>query len=528
MYPTDINYAKLHPINSIKAMYNFDDPADPVPSVDGNRNVWYIMYTACYGRENEELYTPYGLGTREWESIRLFKFDRGIHETAQYIGLEEPLKPNDILEKLHPANPDHFGICDYNDPNRPCTFAVSYGVNPFPQAWILNRWFTLTKFEKKDNENDLYIPTREYTYRIRTHVVYCHDPSNPINLTESSRSEQPFFQKYGHADIVLKNEKGAMGHGTLKADGYSIGWKTTYYYSDNMYIEFTFRGNYATAKPSAAPVFVISMRASFEAAVQIFFNSSDPDFENAPDTIVKLTANQRKDVVFSANMVVNQSEGTAEVEPNPIPETKDEPVGNKYDHLLNVPKTLYTTSPAVLKSVNSVYEMAIQTNGAIELISRHHSSSHKLARSIHRHLWIGLALDASQKNSGEDYWYLIGGESDEPSYRTIKKAIISSYSDPMHGDQYREGQIRGYIRSLDLYFKASVTILTASNEDKSTIMDILDSSTLPYPRVKIELASPRGFKGYLDIVSNIRFGFYDDGPIKIDLPPNKTFTFMGY
>ena len=514
MYPTDIDYAKLHPVNSIKAMYNFDNPANPVPNVDGDRNVWYILYDAYYNRKDEELYTPYGLGTRKEESCKLFKFARGIHDTAQYIGIEEPLKPNAILEKRNPDNPDHFGICDYSDPDHPRTFSVSYGENPFPKKMIVNRWFTLTKFEKKDDENDLYIPTKEYTYRIRTHVEEWRDQSYLVPLIASSKTESPFFQRYGHVDIVLKNEKGATGHGIMKADGHSIGWKTTYHYSNDRYIEFTFRGNYdTTTKPGAAPAFVLSMRANFKAAVQVFFNSSDPDFENAPDTIVQLIANQRKDIFFSANAVVNQSESPVEVESAPIPEVKDEPVGNKCDRLLNYSKALYTAATyPILKSVNQIYDIAIQADGAMVLTSRCPSSSRKLVRTMHKYIWIGLALDGSQKSDGEDYWCLLGGENEEPSYRTIKKAIISSYLSQVDGDRYYEGQIRGYIRNLDLYFKASVSILAYR----------------PFTRVKVDLVSPKGFKGYLDIVSDIKFGFYDDGPIKIDLPPNKTFTFMGH
>lgn len=465
--------------------------------------IWFIQYDKLADKENV-LITPFGVRWVDNHTDVVLSRETAVEMKA--FGPELLLKPNDILESFNRA-PRSYGICDYSDKgDYPRVFEVTYG--PESNTTLIlegddeqHRIFSMTVYKVNDHyeHEELY----SYTYDIDVFL----DADTP--LIQEQETEKPFFQKYGHADIVLKNQRGSSGYGTLEMDGFSIGWKKTCYFRDGKSIEYTFRGNYSCSNSGASPTFITIIRSTFDFAnITLYFHSTDPEFEGIPKQTKSIKANRREEFIFSANKVMNKSEGNAEVEVDP--EVHDDPVNHKYDHLLNVPKTLYNTSPAVLKSGNSVYEMAIQTNGAIKLISRHHSSSHKLARSIHRHLWIGLALDGSDKKIGKNYWYLLGGEEENPSYRVIKKYLGQYQQD---GDEYYEAMIMGYIKDLDLDYKVVITLAP----DHSKFKD-----------VKVELQSPKGFNGYLDIISDIKFGFYDDGPIKIDLPPNKLFTFIGH
>ena len=456
--------------------------------------VWFIQYDKLANKENV-LITPFGV---RW-AVDNYGIDIVLsrEEAVDTFGPTILLKPNDILEQFKEV-PKSYGVCDYSDKSGcPKVFEVTYA--PDSNSMLIlegdngqHRVFSMTAY--KVNNFDEYEELYSYTYDIDVFI----DAYLP--LIQEQETERPFFQKYGHADIVLKNQKGATGHGTLEMDGFSIGWKRTCYFMCGKSIEYTFRGNYPCSNSGAGPTFVTTIRSTFDfVEITLRLISTDPEFEGVPKQTKKIKANRREEVVFSANKVVSKSEGDVEVEVDP--EVHDAPVDRKYDHLLNVPRTFYRAAPVLETSDIGIW---VQTNGAIELKATDGLYSNR------RQVWVGLALEGSDKKRGQDYWYLTGGEDEDPEYRIIKKYLGQYQQD---GDKYYEALIVGHIKDLDLDYKVSVTVVS----DYSKIKD-----------VKVELQSSKGFHGYLDIISDIKFGFYDDGPIKIDLPPNKTFAFTGH
>lgn len=442
----------------------------------GDRYVWYIKYAKLMGKENVFI-TPIAVWyTGAYKTIVI----KSLQEAATIFGPALLLKPNDILEQFD-EKPTAYGVCDYSDPNHPRTFEVKDEQNLIPSAVLAG-------------EGDKAFALSEYTYQFVIFLANQH--TGVIN-----KSETAFFQKYGHADIVLKNQKGATGQGTLEMDGYSIGWKQNLWFQDGIrHMEYTIRGNYPCSSFKESPTFIITVRANFDCELRAYIVSKDPSFETIPTVPINVKANSRADVIFSANKVMNTSEGDTDIEIDP--EVHDKPVNN--DHLLNVPKTFYRFN-AVLESIGRCGDLRIQKNGAIEVKTRSSHPNQKMPTISHKQVWVGLALEDSEKKRGKDYWYLAGGEDEEPDYRIIQKHVSQD-------QETHKGLVTGYIKALDLHYKVSLTIES----------DYYDEAGL-----KVEIQSSNGFTGYLDIISDFKFDFYDDGPIKIDLPPNKLFLFMG-
>lgn len=454
--------------------------------------VWFIQYDKLADKENV-LITPFGV---RWVDNHGIDIILSREKAVDTFGPTILLKPNDILEQFKEV-PKSYGVCDYSDERGyPKVFEVTYVPDSNSMlilGWGQHRVFSMTTYKV----NNYYEHEKLYSYIYDIDVFV--DADTP--LIQDNETERPFFQKYGHADIVLKNQKGSSGHGTLEMDGFSIGWKQTCSYRGDKSIEYTFRGNYPCSNSGAGPTFITSIRSTFDfAEITPYFISTDPEFEGIPKQTKSIKANCKEEFIFSANKVVNKSEKDVEVEVDP--EVHDSPVDRKYDHLLNVPRTFYRAAPVLLDVFDA--GIWIQTNGAIELKSTDGLWSH------YRQVWIGLALDGSDKKRGKDYWYLAGGEDEDPEYRIIKKYLGQYQQD---GDEYNEAMIVGHIKDLELDYKVIITFAP----DYTKLKD-----------VKVELQSPKGFNGYLDIISDIKFGFYDDGPIKIDLPPNKLFTFIGH
>lgn len=444
--------------------------------IDADPVVWYIQYDKLKDK-TDVLITPFGVQYVDSNGLTVIK---DLQEASVVFDNIPLSKPNDILEQFTEIS-TAYGICDFSDKNSVRTFDVKNDQSSILLGLNNNKYFSLTN---------------AYTYQF---TISIDDYYNQV----TQRKDETFFQKYGHADIVLKNKKGATGQGTLEIDGYSIGWKETILFQDDQQIEYTFRGNYDCSNEdfTKKPTFMVIIRSNFDCNIKAHIISKDPDFEGIPDVPIKVKANNRADVVFSANKVMNTSEDDSTIEIDP--EVHDKPVNN--DYLLNVPKTFYRSVP-VLESIGYVEDIRIQKNGAIEIKSFNYNDNLKMPKITYKQVWVGLALDDSEKNCGQDYWYLVGGEDENPYYRVIKK-YIGQYQ-----DEY-EGFVVGYIKDLDLDYKVSVII--KSNQEHTI-------------QVKVELQSSNDLNGYLDIISDIKFGFYNDGPIKINLPSNKLFTFIGH
>ena len=326
--------------------------------------------------------------------------------------------------------------------------------------------------------------------------------------------ERPFIQKYGHTEIVIANEQGASGTGQLSTDGFSIGYSATIRLGEGKTARLKLRGNIPLSIPSVPPAITVSVESDLPLEMEVLCDTTDPSLSDAPKAVLRVKPNQRNEARFEVGKVTTHNTPDEEakrptIQTEPIQQAKDDvTVESSTGRLRPFPPIAETNLRG--EEQNNLW---VLSNHSIGYLTHTNPKEQVMGQ-----VWIAIATKGSEKVEGKDYWYLIGGEDEDPPYRGIDLVDVKAlrpgarvYEDAKSKEAIVDVSIDGAILPLGLYYRVQVTSLMGTKK----------------PMVKVDLMGVKGFNGYLDIVSDIAFDFYQDGPIEVDLPPNKRFSFSG-